>query len=115
MANQGVTTIIYPVRDAARAKTLYRRLLGIDPYVDEAYYVGYRIGNQEVGLDPNGHSQGMTGAVGYFQVADIRNELQLLLDAGGQVQQDVKDVGGGKLTAIALDADGNVVGLMQDP
>jgi hypothetical protein len=36
--------------------------------MDEAYYVGYRIGNQEIGLDPHGHTQGMTGPVCYWQV-----------------------------------------------
>jgi hypothetical protein len=29
--------------------------------------------------------------------------------------QDVKDVGGGKLIAKVKDADGNVIGLMQSP
>ena len=38
---QGVSTIIYPVKDIAQAKTLYSKLLGVKPYADEAYYVGY--------------------------------------------------------------------------
>ena len=44
--------------------------------MDEAYYVGFSIGGQEVGLDPNGHSQGMTGPVGYWHVDDIKESLQ---------------------------------------
>jgi hypothetical protein len=28
--------------------------------MDEAYYVGFRVGDQEIGLNPNGHRQGMT-------------------------------------------------------
>jgi len=55
----------------------------------------------------------MTGPVGYWEVNDIKKSLQLLLDAGAQVQQAVKDVGGGKLTAWVKDADGNIIGLMQ--
>ncbi len=73
------------------------------------------IGDQEIGLDPNGHSQGMTGPVVYWHVDDIKASLQLLLDAGAQTQQEIKDVGGGKLTASAKDADGNVIGLIQSP
>jgi len=94
--NQGIKTIIYPVKDLAHAKTLFSKLLGIEPYVEGVYYVGFRIGDQEIGLDPNGHKQGMTG---YYHVDDIKKSLQSLLDAGAQVQKEVKDVGGGRLTA----------------
>ncbi len=108
--NQGIRTVIYPVKDIAQAKTLYSKLLGIEPYTDEAYYVGFRVGDQEIGLDPNGHKAGMTG---YYHVNDIKKSLQLLLDAGAQAQQEVKDVGGGRLIASVKDADGNIIGLIQ--
>ena len=113
--NQGIRTVIYPVTDIAQAKTLYRRLLGVEPYMDEAYYVGFRVGDQEIGLDPHGHRKGMTGPVGYWQVNDIQTSLRQLLDAGAQVQQEVQDVGGGKLIAWVKDADGNITGLVQSP
>jgi predicted enzyme related to lactoylglutathione lyase len=108
--NQGIRTVIYPVRNIAQAKALYSTLLGVEPYMDEAYYVGFRVGDQDIGFDPNGHRQGMTA---YYHVDDIQKRLQLLLDAGAQTQQDIKDVGGGKLTAVVKDADGNVIGLIQ--
>jgi predicted enzyme related to lactoylglutathione lyase len=111
--SQGIGTFIYPVKDIAQAKTLYTKLLGVGPYMDEAYYVGFRVGDQEIGLDPHGHVQGMTGPVGYWHVADIRKNLQLLLDAGARAQQEVKDVGGGRLIASVRDTDGNVLGLTQ--
>ena len=113
--NQGIRTVIYPVKDVAQAKTLYSKLLGVEPYADEAYYVGFKVGDQEIGLDPNGHNAGMTGPVGYYHVNDIKKSLQLLLDAGAQVQQEVKDVGGGKLIASVKDADSNIIGLIQFP
>ena len=55
----------------------------------------------------------MTGTVGYFQVDDINSSVQALLDAGAEMQEDVKDVGGGKLIASARDPDGNVIGFIQ--
>jgi predicted enzyme related to lactoylglutathione lyase len=113
--SQGIRTIIYPVKDLARAKTMYAKLLGTEPYADEAYYVGFRIGDQEIGLDPNGHNHGMTGPIGYCHVDDIKKSLQLLVDAGTQVQQELRDVGGGTLIASVRDADGNVIGLRQSP
>ena len=110
--NQGIRTVIYPVKDIGRGKSLFSNLLGVAPYADTAYYVGFRVGDQEIGLDPNGHKAGMTA---YYHVDDIKKSLQLLLDAGAQVEQQVKDVGGGKLIASVKDADGNIVGLIQSP
>ena len=110
---EGVKTIVYPVKDLARARTLYGKLLGVEPYMDEPYYVGFSIAGQDIGLDPNGHSQGMTGPVAYWHVDDIEKSLQNLLDAGAEAQQEIRDVGGGKLIASVKDADGNVIGLVQ--
>jgi predicted enzyme related to lactoylglutathione lyase len=112
---QGIEVIVYPVSDLARAKTLYRTLLGVDPYADQAYYVGFRVGDQEIGLDPYGHSKGITGPVVYVSVADIQSSLKQLLEAGAQELQAVQDVGGGKLIASVKDADGNNIGLIQNP
>jgi hypothetical protein len=64
---EGIKTIMYPVTDLARARTLYSRLVGVEPYMDRA------------------------------------------------AQQEVRDVGGGKLLASVTDADGNVIGLLQAP
>ena len=113
--SEGVRTIIYPVRDLTAAKVVYGRLLGTEPVMDQPYYVGYRIGGQDIGLDPNGRSQGMTGPVPYWHVQDIRASLEALLDAGASAQQGITDVGGGKLVSSVTDADGNVIGLVQEP
>lgn len=111
--NHGITTIIYPVKDIAQAKVLYSKLLGVEPMNDEAYYVGFRVGDLDIGLDPNGHRQGLTGPVSYYNVDDIHSSLQQLLDAGAQAVQQVRNVGGGRLIASVKDADGNMIGLMQ--
>ncbi|GAA4062036.1 VOC family protein [Nonomuraea soli] len=108
-----VETIIYPVSDLAKAKTVFGALVGAEPYMDEVYYVGYHVDGQDIGLDPNGHRQGMTGPVCYWHVQDIAASLQRLLTTGAVLRQDITDVGGGKLTALVTDADGNVVGLTQ--
>ena len=110
---EGIKTSIYPVRDLAKAKTLYSELMGVEPYMDDAYYVGFNVEGQDVGLDPHGHSKGMTGPVGYWHVDDIKKSLKALLDVGAEAQQEVKDVSGGKLIATVKDADGNVIGLIQ--
>jgi predicted enzyme related to lactoylglutathione lyase len=111
----GIRTVIYPAKDLAQAKMLYGKLVGVEPYMDEAYYGGFNVAGQDVGLDPHGHSQGMTGPVGYWHVDDIERSVKVLLEAGAEVQKEVKDVGGGKLIASVKDADGNVIGLIQAP
>ena len=113
--SQGISLFVYPVKDIAQAKALYSKLLGVEPYIDSAYYVGFRVGDQEIGLDPNGHDKGMTGPIGYSQVDNIQESLQELLNAGAQTQQEVTDVGGGLLTAWIKDSDNNLIGLRQFP
>jgi len=89
---EGIKTIIYPVRDLAKAKTLYRELLGVEPHMDEPYYVGFTVAGQDVGLDPQGHSQGMTGPVACWHVDDINSSLQALLAGGAAAQQEIKEL-----------------------
>lgn len=112
--NSGIHTIIYPVRDLARAKVLYATLLGVEPYVDEPYYVGFRVQDQEFGLDPKGHDKAMTGPVAYHHVDDLDALLQQLLRHGASQQGDIRDVGGGRRIVTLSDPDGNVLGLLQD-
>jgi predicted enzyme related to lactoylglutathione lyase len=113
--NPGMQLIVFPVKDLARATALYREVLGVEPYADAPYYVGFRIGDQEIGLDPNGHAKGMAGPIGYLEVDDIQGRLRSLLEAGARERQGVTDVGGGKLIAWVEDADGNLIGLQQAP
>lgn len=109
----GVKTFIYPVKDLNQAKIVFAALLGAQPSVDSPYYVQFEVGDQRLGLDPNGHSRGFTGSVGYWEVEDINARYQELLAAGATEHEAPKDVGGGAMIASVKDTDGNVVGIMQ--
>jgi predicted enzyme related to lactoylglutathione lyase len=111
----GMQTVIYPVKDLDSAKKVYTALLGSPPAYETPYYVGWNIGGQDIGLDPNGHQHGMTAPVPYWLVDDINKAIEQLVAAGATVQQPPRDVGGGKQVASVKDADGNVTGLMQNP
>ena len=113
LTTSGVKTVIYPVRNLSAAKALFSAL-GVEPAMDEAYYVGYRVADQDIGLDPGGHSKGMTGPVAYWHVDDIQQAVKALVAGGATELQAVSDVGGGKLVAIVNDADGNHIGLIND-
>lgn len=111
----GMKTILYPVKDLAAAAKVYGALLGVAPVIDEPYSVGYNVNGQDVGLDPNGQSNGMTGSLGYWHVEDIETTLAAILAVGGEQHQQITDVGGGKLVATVNDTDGNLIGLLQVP
>jgi predicted enzyme related to lactoylglutathione lyase len=103
--------IIYPVRDVAKATALFTALLGAPPAHEAPYYVGWSIDGQDVGLNPHGFDQGMTGPVPYVDVADIKERFDALVVAGATVVQEITDVGGGAQIASVQDADGNIIGL----
>jgi predicted enzyme related to lactoylglutathione lyase len=109
--NKGVKTIIYPVKDMARAKMQFRTLLGVDPYGDQPYYIGFKVGDQDIGLVPNSPEAGMTA---FYHVDDIKQSLQSLQEAGSQTLREITDVGGGRLIASVRDVDDNIIGLIQD-
>ena len=106
---QNIKLIVYPVQDIEKAKAFYGKFLDTEPYVDSDYYVGYKVGDLEVGLDPNSK----VGPIAYIDVKDIKSSLQAMIESGGEVVQDIRGVGGGLLIAQVKDADGNVVGLRQ--
>jgi predicted enzyme related to lactoylglutathione lyase len=107
---KSIKLLVYPVKDIGKAKIFYSKFLGVEPYVESPYYVGYRVGDLEVGLDPNSK----IGPISYTDVIDIRASLKEMTDKGGaEIVQDIKDVANGLLIAQVKDTNGNVVGLRQ--
>ena len=109
--NKGIKIILYPAKDMTQAKTLFRNFLGVEPYADSPYYVGFKIGNQDIGLVPDNPEAGVAA---FYDVDDIKNSLQILVDAGATIIQDVKNVGGGRLIASVKDKENNIIGLVQN-
>ncbi|MGW4958903.1 VOC family protein [Nonomuraea sp. NPDC004186] len=113
-STQGIKTVLHPVADLAKAKAVYAALLGVEPVADGPYYVGFEAEGQHIGLVPAGGPQAMTSPVAYWHVPDIEAKLAEVTAAGATVKDAVRDVGGGRLVATVTDADGNVLGLLQD-
>jgi predicted enzyme related to lactoylglutathione lyase len=109
--NKGIKTVLYPVKDIVEATALFRKFLGTDPYAEQPYYVGFKVNDQDIGLVPNNPEGGVAA---FYHVDDIKNSLQILLDAGAATVQNIKNVGGGRLVASVKDKDNNVIGLVQD-
>ena len=109
--NNGIKIILYPAKDINQSKKLFSKFLEVEPYADQPYYVGFKINNQDIGLVPNNPEGGVTA---FYHVDDIKKSLQVLLNAGAAVIQDIKNVGGERLIASVKDKDGNIIGLVQD-
>jgi predicted enzyme related to lactoylglutathione lyase len=107
-------TVLYPVRDPEKAKAVFTALFGA-PHVDSPFYIGFDVNGAEIGLVPNGHDQGMTGPVPFYDVDDISAALDALQNAGAQLVQEPTNVGAGLLVAKVSDADGNEIGVRQLP
>lgn len=109
-----VSLILYTAADLPAAKRFFRELLGCEPYADAPYYVGYKNGTMEIGLVPQG-THADPGGLAYWTVSDIAASVQGLVDAGGAVVQDIRDVANGLLVASVKDPNGTIVGLRQFP
>lgn len=109
-----VSLIVYTTADMAEGKRFFRALMRAEPYADTPYYVGYKNGDMEIGLVPQG-TNAAPGGLAYWTVSDIAASVKALVDAGGTVVQDISDVANGLLVASVKDPNGTIVGLRQFP
>jgi predicted enzyme related to lactoylglutathione lyase len=105
---ENIKLLVYPAKDLNAGRAFFTTFLGVGPYIDGGYYVGYKVNELEIGLDPNGQE-----IIAYRDVQDIKESLQTLLDSGASIYQDVKEVGGGLFIAQVKDTNGIVLGLRQ--
>jgi len=113
----GLRTAIYHAPDLDKAKAWYSKILGITPYFDQPFYVGFNVGGYELGLDPDpaSKSEGAGGVTVYWGVADAEAALQRLLSLGATERTAVQEVGEGIRVATVLDPFGNVFGVIENP
>ena len=113
----GLRTVIYHVSDLEKAKAWYSEVLGIKPYFDEPFYVGFNVGGFELGLDPDAGDglKGSGGVVAYWGVSDATEAFTRLLELGATAQEDVQEVGGDIRVATVKDPLGNILGVIENP
>ena len=114
---QGLRTVIYHAPDLDQAKAWYSAVLGIPPYFDQPFYVGFNVGGYELGLDPDAASTpgGKAGAVTYWGVVDAQAAFDRLIILGAIERSAVQEVGEGIRVATVLDPFGNIFGIIQNP
>ena len=102
-----------PAPDLAASKAWFTKLLGVEPYFDEPFCVGFIVAGYELALDPGGDP--ITGPVTYWGVANADTALSQLLDAGATPHDAVRDVGDSIRVATVLEPGGTVLGVIENP
>lgn len=109
----GLRTIIYPAADLAASKAWYTRLLGIEPYFDQPFYVGFAVAGYELGLLPD--ADPAAGPITYWGVADVDKALADLHAAGAGPRSGPEDVGDGIRVATVVEPGGAIFGVIENP
>lgn len=113
---QGLRTAIYKVADLEKAKEWYSDVLGIKPYFDEPFYVGFNVGGFELGLDPD--IEGVTAGnnlLVYWGVENAKETFEELLKKGAKTHSEPQNVGGNIVVASVFDPFGNIFGIIENP
>jgi predicted enzyme related to lactoylglutathione lyase len=110
----GLRTVIYPAPDLARAKAWYGDVLGITPYFDQPFYVGFSVGGFELGLLPDGEPS-VNGAQALWGVSNAELEFARLIKLGATQIEPVTEVGEGIKVASVRDPFGNRFGIIENP
>ncbi len=106
----GLRTTVLPAPDLAASRAWWAAALGVEPYFDEPFYVGFSVAGFELGLDPAAGT-----AVSYWGVRDCDAALAALLDAGATPREEVREVGEGIRLATVLEPAGSVLGIIENP
>jgi len=110
---EGLRTVIYPAPDLAAAKAWWTTILGVGPYFDEPFYVGYSVAGYELGLLPD--LPLADGALAYWGVGEVAEAVRLAVAEGAVEHAPVSDVGGGIVTATVRTPQGPILGFIFNP
>jgi predicted enzyme related to lactoylglutathione lyase len=112
----GLRTAIYQVSNLKHAKRWYADVLGVEPYFDQPFYVGFNVGGFELGLQQEKPARAaVENVVAYWGVQNIEAEYERLLKLGAEGHNAVQDVGDGIKVAVVRDPFGNTFGLIDNP
>jgi predicted enzyme related to lactoylglutathione lyase len=113
----GLRTAKYTARNLPEARDWYARVLGIAPYFDEPFYVGFNVGGFELGIVPDENAAAVRAEAGvaYWGVSNADSAHARLLELGAVGVEPVEDVGDGIRVATVRDPFGNLLGVIENP
>ena|SRR5437588_391793 len=113
----GLRTAIYHVDDIEKGRAWYTEVLGLKPYFDQPFYVGFNVSGYELGLQPSEESstEKADGVVAYWGVENAEAAFNRAIALGANSHEPVQDVGEGIKVATVKDPFGNVFGIIENP
>ncbi len=109
----GLRSLIHPAPDLAASRAFFVALLGIEPYFDEPFYVGFDVGGFELGLWPAGDPA--SGPATYWGVDDLDAALAHAQSVGATAIGEISEVGQGIRMVDLLAPTGEAFGLIENP
>ena len=109
----GLRTVIYPTTDLDAARSWWTALLGVEPYFDQDFYVGYEVGGYELGLLPDAPVG--DGVLTYWGVADVPAAVAVAIASGATIHTPASEVGDDIVTATVRTPQGSIVGFIYNP
>jgi predicted enzyme related to lactoylglutathione lyase len=115
----GLRTLALQVPDLSAAKAWYTRAMGVAPYFDEPFYVGFNIGGYELGLQPLDPDKSPPPlgdrATTYWGVDDVPTAMAHLSALGATDVSGPENVGEGIVVGTLRDPFGNLFGVICNP
>jgi len=113
IALEGLRTVIYPAPDIHTARRWWANLLGVEPYFDQPFYVGFKLDGYELALMQS--LSPLDGALVYWGVSDVAHAVEVAIAAGSTEHTPVAEVGDGIVAATVRTPSGTILGLISNP
>ena len=88
--------------------------MGVEPYFNQPFYVGFSVGGFELGLLPSA-TPGTSGPQPLWGVTNIEQAFSKLIALGASELEPVMEVGGNIKVAAVQDPFGNRLGIIENP
>ena len=108
---EGLRTVIYPSSNLAESRAWWSGILGVEPYFDEPFYVGFSVAGYELGLLPDAAQ----GALVYWGVGDVQDAIDVAIAQGAAEHSPPTDVGDDIVTGSVRTPDGSILGFIRNP
>jgi hypothetical protein len=105
--------VIYPAPELAAATQWWSELLGVRPYFEEPFYVGFEVAGYELGLLPT--ADPADGAVALWGVDDVDAAIAKAIELGAVEHGAATDVGDGIVTGSVRTPGSVILGFIYNP
>jgi catechol 2,3-dioxygenase-like lactoylglutathione lyase family enzyme len=109
----GLRSVIYPAPELSAATIWWSELLGVRPYFEQPFYVGFEVGGYELGLLPS--ADPADGAQTLWGVDDVAAAMAEAVALGAVEHGPATDVGDGIVTGSVRTPGGVILGFIYNP